>query len=84
MPTYVFESHDGERIEETFSVADCPDKLHRGKVYKKIIAPIAGVAMEPTTNSPAYQKWFHSEPVQAKLKSGEYQIASKSSNINHL
>lgn len=84
MPIYVFESADGDQIEETFSVADCPARIMRGgKRYRKIIAPLAGVSMVPTTNSPEYQAWFHSDAVQAKLKSGEFEIVPKSANVNH-
>jgi putative FmdB family regulatory protein len=34
-------------------------------------------------SSDRYQKWFHSEDTQAKLRSGEYSIMPKSHNINH-
>lgn len=41
-----------------------------------------GIAME-VESSPRYQQWFHSESTQAKLKSGEYSILSKSDDANH-
>lgn len=41
-----------------------------------------GIKME--VESPAaYQEWFNSPETQAKLKSGEYEIPSKSSDIAH-
>lgn len=43
-----------------------------------------GVQVQQGTTSPAYEKWFHSDDTQAKLKSGEYRIAEKSHNVNHL
>lgn len=43
-----------------------------------------GLQMPAETTSPAYQAWFHSESTQAKLRSGEYEIAGKDHNINHL
>lgn len=42
-----------------------------------------GMKMEAETQSPEYNRWFHSEPVQSKLKTGEYQIMPKSADMNH-
>ena len=84
MPVYVYEAKDGEQIEELcWSYSDAPLRIKRGgKQFKRVIAS-ASKKMTPETTSPKYQAWFHSEPVQAKLKSGEYFILPKSDSVNH-
>ena len=37
MPTYLFESPKGERIEREFPIGSCPDKIGR---FRKILAPV--------------------------------------------
>lgn len=50
--------------------------------FEKRLNGSVGIKMAPETTSAEYKEWFHSEPVQAKLKSGEFEIAPKSANIN--
>lgn len=44
-----------------------------------------GYRMQAETNSPLYEAWFNSEPVQAKLRdpNSGWHIAPKSADINH-
>lgn len=82
MPLYCFESADGSRIEELFTLGSAPKQIRRdGKTYRYVIGAAAH-KMEAETQSPEYQKWFHSEDTQAKIRSGKYEIAGKSHNIN--
>jgi len=46
MPVYLFEC-DGEIIERSFGVDECPTEIVEGKVYKKILAPVAIHAYTP-------------------------------------
>ena len=62
---------------------ECSAVTCETKVFNRVFAT-AGMKMPAETTSPAYQKWFHSEATQSKLKSGEYQIAGKDHNVNHL
>lgn len=82
MPTYLFRSKSGREIEEVHPITNIPDSVKvRGTEYKRVPAITQGFQM-PVESSPRYQKWFHSESTQAKLKSGEYEILSKSADAN--
>ena len=95
MPTYLYNCPKCGEFEWNQSILDkpltsCPqvdstsqiDGQRCGSKVTKLIAPLAGFKMPIETTSPAYQEWFHSESVQNKLRSGEYEIAPKSHNIN--
>lgn len=83
MPIYCFEAADGSRIDELFALDAVPKQIRRdGKTYRYVIGA-AGHKMEAETQSPEYQKWFHSAETQAKIKSGEYAVMPKSHDLNH-
>lgn len=44
---------------------------------------LAGPPKMGAESTPAYQKWFYSEATQAKLRSGEWVIAGKGSDLNN-
>lgn len=82
MPIYIFENSKGERIEEIFPMSDVPSRIRRdGRMYRRVVGGLQAFKM-PIESSLRYQQWFHSDAVQAKLKSGEYEIMPKSHEIN--
>lgn len=84
MPVYEFEAEDGERIEEVCSIVRIPKTLKKnGKEYRRVFS-VPGRPHMGAESSDRYQMWFHSDAVQDKLRTGEYTIASKSDDVNHL
>lgn len=84
MPTYLYECPECGEFELYQPVSDPPlQRCECGEPVRKLIAPLAGTRVEAETSSPEYLAWFHSDSVQSKLKSGEFQVVPKSHDINH-
>lgn len=82
MPIYWFRSENGEVVEEFFPVSACPKSIERGGVVFSLAIAPPGPAIVSTESPVRYQQWFHSEKVQEKLRTGEYEILSKSDDAN--
>lgn len=82
LPIYRYQSDDGQVIEEFFPISSYPRSIERdGKVFTLTIATPSPAIM-PVESPLRYQQWFHSESVQERLRTGEYQILPKSDDAN--
>lgn len=81
MPIYAYRS-DGEVIEEIFPMGRAPRTITRdGKKFRRVFA-VPGMKVENTPDR--YLAWFNSDQTQARLKSGDLEIARPSSDVNHI
>lgn len=82
MPLYQFRcSLCGVEMEDFLPLDHGPVKCACGDFMDKVYS-LAGVKVA-VESTPQYNKWFHSEAVQSKLRSGEYSIMGKSHDLNH-
>lgn len=89
MPIYVFESKEGDVVEETFPITSIPDTIRRDGVrYKRIPARPYGFSL-PAESSPRHDAWFKSDETQRRLRLPDsdpnaLRVISKSDDANHL